>query len=196
MSGCGFAFLLIVPILLLINSVFTDRHLCCHCHIGQFVHLLAILFQLLVLFILLWSPSYWGHLVIFCFTWSYLNVMILRLELTPNLLNTGQQYSPLIQITLNPPTAAVCRKWPQKKPWLEDVTKICASKCLAVYAAVTPTDGIECIHSVWSLKSEQDMNTDLKTSRDCLPKEVIFSVICSPLYSLLCISHLKELRFA
>lgn len=48
-----------------------------------------------------------GH---FSFTWSYLNVMILRPLLIPNLLSTELQYSPLIQITLNPPFAAVSRK--------------------------------------------------------------------------------------
>lgn len=36
--------------------------------------------------------------------------MILSPQLTPNLLSTELQYSLLIQITLNPPIAAVSRK--------------------------------------------------------------------------------------
>lgn len=43
----------------------------------------------------------------FCFTWSYLNVSP---QLTPSLLSTELQYSLLMQITLNPPIAAVSRK--------------------------------------------------------------------------------------
>lgn len=53
--------------------------------------------------------------------------MIFSPQMTPNLLSTELQYSPLIQITLNPPIAAVSRKSEAvyKKNELEDLICTC-----------------------------------------------------------------------
>lgn len=50
-----------------------------------------------------------GSLGHFCFTWPYLNVIVLKPQPILNLLSTELLYSPLIQIIPNPPFDAVCR---------------------------------------------------------------------------------------
>lgn len=108
-SGCGIAFLLIVLILSLwVLSIFTVHRVTVMCPGITFPYSCFWFFVLLrsaaLIFPTLRSLSH------FCFTWPYLNVMILGPQLTPNLLSTELLHSQLIQITLNPPTALLAGK--------------------------------------------------------------------------------------
>lgn len=76
-------------------SSFSQSFSCSHSTLNFFLSCCAVIAHIL---------RSLGH---FCFTWSYLNVSP---RLTPSLLSTEPQYSLLMEITLNPPIAAVSRK--------------------------------------------------------------------------------------
>lgn len=112
-QGVALLYCLLSSIFLHDSFLVTDGYLLCHCQMliifsdcfsASIPTLCSSLSCCALISLILRSL---GH---FCFTWSYLNVMILSPQLTPNLLSTELQYSLLIQITLNPPIAAVSRK--------------------------------------------------------------------------------------
>lgn len=101
-SGCGIAFLLIVLILSLwLFSVFiysrvTVAVLALFFLYSCFWFCVSLFCCVDLIFSILRSLNH------FCFTWPYLDVMILGPQLTPNLLSSALLYSQLIQIIPNP----------------------------------------------------------------------------------------------
>lgn len=132
--------------------------------------------------------------------------MILKPQLTPDLLSTELQCSPPSQITLNPPIAAVSSKsealWREKKSlsWISQIY-VHANSWLRMQQLTLLTGSNTNPLWVWSLKREQEVNTDLKTisvfSAVWRPANGVYSQfsLWSDLYSL-CAPLEKELHSA